>query len=67
VQYTKDVLLAIYEVLHHFVLTSVSFLRCTVAGCVRGTSRQGSGGTSTPSDITAMVHNPVVQSKPVIN
>jgi hypothetical protein len=66
-QYPKDVLLAMHEVLHHFILTSVSFLHCTIAGCTRGTSGQGSGGTSMPSGITTTVHNPIAQSKPAIN
>jgi hypothetical protein len=56
-----------HEVLHHFILMFVSFLHYTIAGYVRGTSGRGSRGTSTPSGITAMVHNPVIQSKLAIN
>jgi hypothetical protein len=57
---------ALREVLHYCVLSSVSFLRCTVAGHTRRMSGRGSGG-STPSDITTTINNLVAQSKPAIN
>jgi hypothetical protein len=66
VQYRQDVLLALHEVLDQILLMFVSFLRCTVAGCMRRTSGRGSGG-SMPSGITATVHNPIAQSKLAIN
>jgi hypothetical protein len=59
-------LVAVHEILHYFILLSVSFLRCTV-GYARRMSEQGSGGTNTQLGITTMVHNPVAQSKHVIN
>jgi hypothetical protein len=66
-QYPNDVLLAIHEVLHHSVLMSISFLYCTITGCARGTSGQGSGGTNILSGITATIDNPITQCKPAIN
>jgi hypothetical protein len=65
-QYRQNVLLALQEVLDQILLMFVSFLRCTITGCVRRPSGQGSGG-SMPSDITPTVYNPVAQSKPAIN
>jgi hypothetical protein len=65
-QYQQNVLLALQEVLDQILLMFVSFLRCTITGCVRRPSGRGSGG-SMPSDITPIVHNPVAQSKPAIN
>jgi hypothetical protein len=65
-QYSQDVLLVLHEVLDQLLLIFVSFLHCTVVGCMRRTSGRGSG-CSTPSGITAMVHNLVAQSKPARN
>jgi hypothetical protein len=59
-------MLALHDLFYQIILMFVSFLRYTIVGCVRRTSGRGSEG-STPLDITAMVHIPVVQSKPAIN
>jgi hypothetical protein len=66
VQYPYDVLLALHEVLHQFLLMFVSFPRCIIASYARRANGRGSRG-STPSSITATIHNPIIQSKLATN
>jgi hypothetical protein len=65
-QYRQNVMLALHDIFDQILLPFVSFLHCTVTGCVRRMNGRGSGGTM-PSGITTIVHNPVAQSKPGIN